>query len=89
MISYFEASSLAFEYFKEKLNVLGLAEAMESENCYIFTGGKHGCISIGGVSIRIDKNNADISVLNFPSKENTQLIKNANIKEIYSEFICD
>lgn len=89
MISYFEASVLAFKYFKENLNVLGLAEAMENENCFIFVGGKHDCANIGGVAICINKQNIGIKVLEFPSKENTQLIKNSKRKEIYSEFIYD
>lgn len=89
MISYFEASVLAFNFFKENLNVLGLAEAMENENCFIFVGGKHNCTNIGGVAICVDKQNTGIKVLDFPSKENTQLIKNSKCKEIYSEFIYD
>lgn len=87
MIDYNEACALAFDYYKSKLQVIGLAQAYDSSYNYIFCGGKNNVVSIGSCIIAVDKENGDISPLKFPSKENSNLIKNATPLDIPNEFL--
>lgn len=87
MIDYNEACALAFDYYKNKLQVIGLAQAYESSHNYIFCGGKKNVVSIGSCIIAVDKENNTVSPLRFPSKENSDLIKNATPLDIPNEFL--
>ena len=82
MISFYDACALAFNYYKEKLNIVGLAYAAECEDAYIFGGGKKGTVTIGGCVIMIDKETGSIVNLRFPSKENSLLVRNATVLEV-------
>lgn len=86
MINYNKACALAFDYFKNKLKVIGLAQAYESSHNYVFCGGKKNAVSIGSCIISIEKENGTISPLKFPSKENSELIKNATPIDVPIEF---
>lgn len=87
MINYNEACALAFDYYKNKLQVIGLSQAYESSHSYVFCGGKKDIVSIGSCIIAIDKENGNISPLKFPSKENSELIKNASTLDIPNNFL--
>ena len=85
MISYYQASKIAYDYFKSKCNVVGLSEAMENNTCFVFSSGKANAVNFGGITI--DKINSNINVLRFPSKESTNIIKNSVQLEICKDFI--
>lgn len=89
MITFDNACLIASDYYKNNLNVLGLAEAREAKNCYIFGSGKSGSINIGGAIICVQKTDGKVSVLKFPSKENTALYNSASKIEIPSNFISE
>ena len=40
MITYKQASQIAFDYFNKCLNVKGIAEAMETPAQFVFCGGR-------------------------------------------------
>lgn len=87
MISFFDACSAAFSFYQNQMHITGLAEAKEAEDCYIFGGGKKNTINIGGVIIRIDKQDGALSVLSFPSRDNALLIRSAKNLSIPDEFV--
>lgn len=87
MINYNEACALAFDYYKNKVQVIGLVQAYECAHSYIFCGGKKNIVSIGSFIIAVSKKNGNISILKFPSKENSELIKNATPLDIPNVFL--
>lgn len=87
MITYYQASKIAYDYFKSKCNIVGLSEAMENKTCFIFSCGKANTANFGGITIAVDKVNSNVSVLRFPSKESTNIIKNSVQLEICKDFI--
>lgn len=89
MVTYKEASQIAFEYFDNCLNVKGIAEAMETNDKFVFCGGKLHERSIGGVSITVDKKTSEIVYLRFPSKESTRIIQSAKELEVLKDFVVD
>ena len=46
MITYKQASQIAFDYFEERLNVNGIAEAMETPMQFVFCGGRKNEVNI-------------------------------------------
>lgn len=86
MITYKQASQIAFDYFNKCLNVKGIAEAMETPAQFVFCGGRKNEVNIGGVTITVDKQTAKITVLKFPSKDSTQIINSAKELDVLNEF---
>lgn len=86
MITYKQASQIAFDYFNKCLNVKGIAEAMETPVQFVFCGGRKNEVNIGGITITVDKQTAKITVLKFPSKDSTQIINSAKELDVLNEF---
>ncbi len=86
MITYKQASQIAFDYFDKCLSVKGIAEAMETPTHFVFCGGRKNEVTIGGITITVDKQTAKIAVLRFPSKESTMIVKSARELEVLNEF---
>lgn len=86
MITYKQASQIAFDYFNKCLNVKGIAEAMETPAQFVFCGGRKNEVNIGGITITVDKQTAKITVLKFPSKDSTQIINSAKELDVLNEF---
>lgn len=86
MITYKQASKIAFDYFDKCLNVKGIAEAMETSTHFVFCGGRKNEVNIGGITIIVDKQTAKIAILKFPSKDSTLIIKSAKELNILNEF---
>ena len=86
MITLYDACSIAYDYFRNNLNGSGLAEARETENCYIFGAGKSNTINIGGAVICVRKTDGEVSVLRFPSKESSTLYNSSHSVSIPGEF---
>ena len=87
MITYKQASQIAFDYFEERLNVNGIAKAMETPTQFVFCGGgrKHE-VNIGGITLTVDKQTAKIAILKFSSKESSLIIKSAKELDVLNEF---
>ena len=88
MITYFDACLIAYNYYKNSLNAVGLSEAREAEGCYIFGAGKCNSANIGGAVICVQKNDGFVSVLKFPSKESSALYRTAVKIEVPDDFLC-
>lgn len=86
MVTYKQASQIAFDYFNKCLNVKGIAEAMETPAQFVFCGGRKNEVNIGGITITVDKQTAKITVLKFPSKDSTQIINLAKELDVLNEF---
>lgn len=86
MITYKQASQIAFDFFNKCLNVKGIAEAMETPVQFVFCGGHKNEVNIGGITITVDKQTAKITVLKFPSKDSTQIINSAKELDVLNEF---
>lgn len=86
MITYKQASQVAFDYFDKCLNVKGIAEAMETPTQFVFCGGRKNEINIGGIIVTVDKQTAKIAILKFPSQESALIIKSAKELDVLQEF---
>lgn len=86
MITYKDASCKASVFFIEHFNIKGIAEAMETSDFYVFCGGRLNEPNIGSVTITIDKQTREINILNFPSKESTQIVRTAKELKVLEEF---
>lgn len=86
MITYKQASQIAFDYFEERLKVNGIAEAMETPTQFVFCGGRKNEVNIGGITLTVDKQTAKIAILKFPSKESSLIIKSAKELDVLNEF---
>ena len=86
MITYKQASQMAFEYFDKCLDVKGIAEAMETPAQFVFCGGRKNEVNIGGVTIIVDKKTANITVLKFPSKDSSLIVNSAKELDVLNEF---
>lgn len=86
MITYKQASQIVFDYFEERLNVNGIAEAMETPMQFVFCGERKNEVNIGGITLTVDKQTAQIAILKFPSKESTLIIKSAKELDVLNEF---
>jgi len=87
VITLSQACDIALNYYKTVLHINSLAGVSETERYYIFNGGKPNMVTIGGVIITIDKDNAQIAILHFPSKESTDIIRAARRIELPKAFL--
>ena len=75
MISLSQACSIALRFYEEKIHVHGLAAVRETEQFFVFSGGSNQQRSIGGVTLCVDKKDGAVSILKFPSRESTAVIR--------------
>lgn len=86
MLTYRQASQIAFDYFYKFLNVKGIAEAMETPTQFVFCGGRKSEINIGGITVTVDKQTSKIAILKFPSLDSAMIIKSAKELDVLKEF---
>lgn len=84
MVTKKEAIHLAQNYFSKRGN-FELAGAMECKNYWIFFGGGQN-LEIGRPSIKIAKNDGELSDFFMPSQESFELLENAKPLDLSGEF---
>ena len=86
MITLYSACSIAYDFFRNNLNGTGLAEARETEDCFIFGAGKSNSVNIGGAVICVRKTDGKVSILKFPSKESSKLYNSSQSITVPEKF---
>lgn len=86
MITLLQACEIAKNYYEDRFNVKGLAGVSETDTCYVFSGGPGRQIAVGGVTLCIDKTSGHASVLKFPSKDSTAIVRAAIPVSLPDEF---
>lgn len=89
MITISQACSIAMAFYETKLHVQGLAAVKETDQFYIFSGGSPKKVAVGGAMLCVDKNDGQASVLRFPSKESTEMIRTAIPVELPTQFLAE
>ena len=86
MIDFKSACTIAKAYYEEKLNITGLAKALDGEEKWYFSGGTPDEVRIGNVVVAVDKNDGSIDIVTLPSKENFALLKKAKPVDLPEEY---
>ena len=84
MVEREDAINLAREYYLEK-GEQELLQLSETEDMWIAFGGKKGKVKVGGSGITISKVTGEIKRFHLPSKENFEILRNANKVDIGEE----
>lgn len=77
MISFEQACDIAKEYYKQKLNINGLAKALKGDDRWFFSGGTPGELRVGNTIISVNETNGEVCIVDLPSKENFALLRKA------------
>ena len=77
MITFEKACEIATEYYKQTLNIDGLAKALKGDNCWYFSGGTPGELRVGNTIISVREADGVVSIVDLPSKENFALLRKA------------
>ena len=80
-MTFEQAKQAAVKYF-ESLGVSGLASAKETEDCFIFFGGKKGEKVYGSTGLKIDKATGKQEDFFLPSRENLAILRSAKDLEV-------
>lgn len=85
MIKYDEACKIAFDYYK-KNGKIGLCEANDLGDSWLFAGGDPDAVDDGGYSITVDKGTGKIEPFFLPDKENFKRLDRATPVDIPDEY---
>lgn len=87
MINFYEACTAAKQYFKEKLNIDGLAKATENDTAWFFRGGDPQLTPIGSVIVSVSKQDGAIDLVDVLTKEEFEMIRKTTIVAVPQEFM--
>lgn len=86
MIDLDMACKAAYEYFKNELQIDGLAAVTEDGAHWFFSGGVPGKPMIGNIILSVYKADGSIETVDYLSDDGYELIHNSSIVELPSIF---